>query len=59
MRELQVLDDDDGLVDVALAVDQQRELAAASGLSQSPRLRVAATGSNRLIFSRSMRPFDF
>ncbi len=45
MRELQVLDD--GLDDVALAVDQQRELAAASGLRQSPRLRVAATGSSR------------
>jgi hypothetical protein len=31
MRELQVLDDDDGLDDVALAADQQRELAAAAG----------------------------
>ena len=45
MRELQGLDD--GLDDVALAVDQQRELTAASGLRQSPRLRVAATGSSR------------
>jgi hypothetical protein len=46
-RETQLLDDDAGLDDVALAVDQQRELAAASDLRQSPRLRVAATGSSR------------
>jgi hypothetical protein len=52
MRALQVLDDDDGLDDVALAVDEQRELEAASGLRQSPRLRVAATGSNRPNCSR-------
>jgi len=35
MRELQVLDDDAGLYDVALAVDQQRELAQRSAVYAS------------------------
>ena len=35
MRELQVLDDDAGLDDVALAVDQQRELAPRSAIYAS------------------------
>ena len=48
MRELQVLDDDAGLDDVALAVDQQRELAQRPVTYASPpRVRVAATGSIR------------
>ena len=36
MRELQVLDDDAGLDDVALAVDQQRELAQRPAVYASP-----------------------
>ena len=36
MRELQVLDDDAGLDDVALAVDQQRELAQPAAIYASP-----------------------
>jgi hypothetical protein len=47
MRELQVLDDDAGLDDVALARPAAGTCAAASDLRQSPHLRVAATGSIR------------
>ena len=36
MRELQLLDDDAGLDDVALAVDQQRELAQRPAVYASP-----------------------
>jgi hypothetical protein len=36
MHELQVLDDDAGLDDVALAVDQQRELAQRPAIYASP-----------------------
>ena len=36
MRELQVLDDDAGLDDVALAVDQQREPAQRPAVYASP-----------------------
>jgi hypothetical protein len=36
MRELQVLDDDAGLDDVALAVDQQRELAHRPAIYAGP-----------------------